>query len=76
MYTGIHELAYRFSGSITSCIPGLSGQILHHSLKSDISYLKTSQAFEHSDPLKSSPGSHSQLVSGSVGIMSSYLLPL
>jgi len=41
---------------------------------SDISYLKTSRAFKHSDPLKGSPGSHSQLVSSSVGIMSSRLL--
>ena len=39
--------------------------------KSDISYLKTSQAFEHSNPLKNSLGSHSQLVGGSVDIMSS-----
>jgi len=36
---------------------------------SDISYLKTSLTFEHSNPLKSSPGSHSQSVSGSVGTM-------
>jgi len=39
---------------------------------SDISYLKTSLTFEHSNPLKSSPGSHSQSVSGSMGIMSSW----
>ena len=35
---------------------------------------KTSQAFEHSNPLKSSPGSHSQLVSDSVGITRNFLL--
>jgi len=34
-------------------------------------YLKTSQTFKHSNPLKSSPGSHSQSVSNSVGITSS-----
>ena len=39
--------------------------------KSDISYLQPQLGLEHSDPLKSSPGSHSQLVSFSVGIMSS-----
>jgi len=33
--------------------------------------IKTSQASEHSDPLKCPPGSHAQLVSCSVGIMSS-----
>jgi len=38
---------------------------------SDISYQKTSQACEHFNPLKSSLRSHSQLVSDSVGIMSS-----
>jgi len=32
------------------------------------------QAFEHSDPFKGFPGSHSQLISCSVGIMSSWLL--
>ena len=43
--------------------------------KSDISYLKrNSRAFEHSDPLKSSPVSHFQLVIGLVGIMGSCLL--
>jgi len=35
--------------------------------------LKTSQAFELSDPLKSSPGSHSQSVSNSVAITRSFL---
>ena len=33
VYTGIHELAYRFSGSTTSCIPRRSDQTLHHSLR-------------------------------------------
>ena len=37
-----------------------------HKNKSDISYLKTSWTFKHSNPLKSSPGSHFQLVSSSV----------
>jgi len=32
VYTVIHELAYGFWGSTTSCIPRLSDQILHHSL--------------------------------------------
>ena len=41
------------------------------STMSDISYLKNSWAFEHSIPLKGSPGSNSQLVSNSVGITSS-----
>jgi len=45
-----------------------------HPIYTDISYLKTSWAFQHSDPLKSSPGSHSQSVSGSVHITSSCLL--
>jgi len=35
-------------------------------------YLKTIQTFQHSDPLKSSPGSHSQYVSCSVGITSNW----
>jgi len=43
---------------------------MHHN-KSDISYLKTRQAFKHSDPLEYSPGSYSQSVGGSVGITSS-----
>ena len=38
---------------------------------SDISNKKASWAFEHSNPFKYSPGSHSQLVSCFVGIMSS-----
>jgi len=42
--------------------------------ESDISYLITSRAFEHSDPFKCSPGSHSQLVSCSVNITSSFSL--
>jgi len=37
----------------------------------DILYLKSSWAFKHSNPLKGSPGSHSQLASSSVDIMSS-----
>ena len=32
VYTGIQELAYRFWGSTTTCIPRLSEQIMHHSL--------------------------------------------
>jgi len=36
--------------------------------------LKASHAFEHSDPLSSSTGSHSQLVSDSVCITSSFSL--
>ena len=39
--------------------------------KSDISYLKTSWAFEHSDLFKGSPGSHFHSDSCSVGITSS-----
>ena len=39
--------------------------------KQAISYLKTSRAFKQSNPLMSSPGSPSQLVSDSVGITSS-----
>ena len=36
---------------------------------------KTSQTFKHSDPLKNSLGSHSQLGSGYVGITSIRSLP-
>ena len=36
--------------------------------RSAISYQKTAQAFKHSDPLKSSPGSYSQSVSDSVAM--------
>ena len=39
--------------------------------KANILYLKSSWAFKHSNPLKGSPGSHSQLASDSVDIMSS-----
>jgi len=57
-------------------------QVAYHAItdvcknNSDISYLKTGQAFEHFDPLKSSPASHSLLVSGSICIMSSCSLPV
>jgi len=51
-----------------------SSQALVYECDSEISYAKTSQAFEHFNPLKSSPGSHSQSVSDSVGITSSCLL--
>ena len=68
----------RDSNSHCQAIPptDYSGRFTHDvwADKSDISYLKTSWAFKHSDPLKSSPGSHSQFVSDSVGIISSCLL--
>ena len=47
------------------------GLCTHPSNKSDISYLKNQQGLQHSDPLNSSPGSHSLLVSNSIGTTSS-----
>ena len=55
-------------------INSITGTSPFNKNKSDISYLKTCRTFEHSNPLKSAPGSHSQSVSSSVSITSICLL--
>ena len=56
--------AYGLSAFVHSEMP--KREWLFGSPRKQYSYPKTSQAVEHSDPLKSTPGSHSQLVSDSV----------
>ena len=65
----MHMYRYHIASSVLdSCGLILNGEKEN---MSDISNKKAGWAFEHSDPFKYSPGSHSQLVSCFVGIMSS-----